>query len=88
MFRDFIEKDGQIVDNGWVKWYHFAVPDEEGQERNDARSNLETLGHCKECSVLSGCYFVNYKKLNLLLLQNLCKIKNFAVKPIVFTLQD
>ena len=61
MFRDFIEKDGQIVDNGWVKWYHFAVPDEEGQERNDARSNLETLGHCKECSVLSGCYFVKHK---------------------------
>lgn len=38
-----------------------GVPEKEGKEREDARVDLEQLGHCKECSVLSGCYFVKSK---------------------------
>lgn len=58
IFDNFIYKDGEIIDNNWVKWFHWGVPDEEGREREKTRNRLEGLGHCKECSVLSGCYFV------------------------------
>jgi len=37
------------------------VPDKEGEEREKIRDRLYDLGHCKECSVLSGCYFVKHK---------------------------
>ena len=36
----------------------WGVPDEEGKEREERRNDLKTLGHCKPCTVLSGCYFV------------------------------
>lgn len=29
LFEDFVYKDGEIVDNSWVKWFHFGIPDEE-----------------------------------------------------------
>ena len=38
IFDNFIYKDGDIVDNTWVKWFHWGVPDEEGGERE---SNVE-----------------------------------------------
>ena len=37
------------------------MPDEEGEERERVRDRLYDLGHCNECSVLSGCYFTKYK---------------------------
>lgn len=58
IFDNFVYKNGEIVDNSWVKWFHLGVPDEEGEERESQRKNLEKLGHCKPCTVLSGCYFV------------------------------
>ena len=33
VFDRFIEKEGKIVDDSWAKWFHFAVPDEEGEKR-------------------------------------------------------
>ncbi len=61
IFDNFVYKDGEIVDNNWVKWFHWGVPDKEGKEREDARVDLEKLGHCRPCTVLSGCYFVKSK---------------------------
>ena len=61
MFDNFIEKEGEIVDNSWVKWFHFAVPDNEGEEREENRDWLKGLNHCSKCTVLSGCYFIKYK---------------------------
>ena len=58
IFDNFVYKNGEIIDNSWVKWIHWGIPDEEGKKRERKRKNLEELGHCKECSVLSGCYFV------------------------------
>lgn len=58
MFENFVYKNGEIVDNSWVKWYHFGVPDSEGSERESMREFLAMLGHCKSCTVLSGCFFV------------------------------
>ena len=61
IFDNFVYKDGEIIDDSWVKWFHWGVPDEDGKAREDARVDLGQLGHCKECSVLSGCYFVKSK---------------------------
>lgn len=61
IFDNVVYENGQIVDKSWVKWLHWGVPDEEGEERNTVRDHLETLGHCKPCTVLSGCYFVRSK---------------------------
>ena len=61
IFDRFVYKDGEIVDNRFVKWVHWGVPDEEGEEREKVRDDLEKLGHCKLCTVLSGCYFVKPK---------------------------
>ena len=58
IFDNFIFKDGNIIDNGWIKWFHWKVPDEEGLERETIRKTLAALGHCKKCTSLSGCYFV------------------------------
>lgn len=58
IFDNFVYKDGELKDNSWVKWFHWGIPDVEGKERERKRKNLEELGHCNECSVLSGCYFV------------------------------
>ena len=58
LFENFVYKNGEIVDNSWVKWFHFSVPDEEGKKREVARNRLSMMGHCKSCSVLSGCFFV------------------------------
>ena len=58
IFNNFAYKDGEIIDNNWVKWFHWGVPDEEGREREEARKRLKGLGHCSPCTVLSWCYFV------------------------------
>ena len=29
LFENFVYKNGEIVDNSWVKWFHFGIPDEE-----------------------------------------------------------
>ena len=61
IFDRFVYKDGEIVDNRFVKWVHWGVPDEEGEEREKVRERLKGLGHCSPCTVLSGCYFVKPK---------------------------
>ena len=58
LFENFVYKNGEIVDNSWVKWFHFGVPDEEEEKRKTVRNRLAMLGHCKSCTVLSGCFFV------------------------------
>lgn len=61
LFDNFVYKNGEIVDIGFVKWVHWGVSDEEGKEREEYRNRLEQLRHCKPCTALSGCYFVKSK---------------------------
>ena len=61
IFDNFVYKEGKIIDNSFVKWFHWGVPDEEGKEREKIRNRLAGLGHCSPCTVLSGCYFVKSK---------------------------
>ena len=62
IFSNIVYKDGEIVDNSWIKWIHFGVPDEEGAERELKRRNLAAALHCLCCTVLSGCYFAASNK--------------------------
>ena len=45
IFSNIVYKDGEIVDNSWIKWMHFGVPDEEGAERELKRKNLAAALH-------------------------------------------
>lgn len=58
LFDNFVYKNGEIVDIGFVKWVHWGVSDEEGEEREEHREDWARMGHCKPCTALSGCYFV------------------------------
>lgn len=78
IFDDFVYKGGEIVDNNWVKWFHWGVPDKEGKEREDARVDLEKLGHCRPCTVLSGCYFVKSK-----LPEKLAEVMDYYIRTVI-----
>lgn len=43
----------------WVLWFHAGIPNQPEYQRNIARSIAVLLGHCLECTALSGCYFRN-----------------------------
>lgn len=58
IFDDIVYKDGEVVDNSWIKWLHWGVPDEENGARELIRNVLALLSHCLNCTALSGCYFV------------------------------
>ena len=62
IFSNIVYKDGEIVDNSWIKWIHFGVPDEEGAERELKRRSLAAALHCLCCTALSGCYFASNNK--------------------------
>ncbi len=47
------------ISGNWVKWYHEGIPDEPEDEREKTRNFVATQGHCKECTALSGCYFID-----------------------------
>lgn len=57
IFDDIVYKDGEIIDNSWIKWSHWGVPDEENGARELIRNVLALLFHCLNCTALSGCYF-------------------------------
>lgn len=62
IFGDIVYKDGEIIDNSWIKWIHWGVPDEEGEERERQRKQLAFFMHCLSCTALSGCYFATNNK--------------------------
>ena len=58
MFETFKEFNGQIVNNQWIEWNHFGVPNKPKEYRDLVRSIYLLLGHCMKCTALDGCYFV------------------------------
>lgn len=57
LFERLIMPIGTKPTNGWVKWKHSGIPDEEGRNREDARDDAYVNKHCRICTVLSGDYF-------------------------------
>lgn len=60
LFERLLLPIGTKPANGWVKWRHSGIPDEEGRDREDARDDAERNSHCKVCTVLSGDYFPSF----------------------------
>lgn len=58
IFDDFEMVDNQIVNNKWIEWYHFGIPNETGIIRETIRILMLVFGHCLICTKLDGCYFV------------------------------
>lgn len=60
LFERLIMPIGKKPASGLVKWKHRDIPDEEGEAREKAKVDAEAKGHCKMCTVLSGCYFPSF----------------------------
>jgi len=58
IFENFEMVDNEIVNNKWVEWSHFGIPNEIGIWRMIAIVTSYLLGHCRRCTILDGCYFV------------------------------
>ena len=78
MFSTIEEVNGEIVDNHWVEWDHFGVPNQPKEYRDAVRSVLVLLGHCLKCTVLDGCYFVARSMPEMPLHQN-CDCSKFEI---------
>lgn len=95
VFENFTLDDyGNIVNNAWIEWDHFLIPNKPELLRNIMRKLMSFFGHCKKCTALDGCYLLDNnrpeqplhpncdcknKKIN----KNLVKLKSFAELPII-----
>lgn len=53
-----IDEYGEITYNQWLEWYHFLIPNQPIWLRDKLRNALFLFRHCKKCTALSGCYFI------------------------------
>ena len=60
VFNELIQIDnkGDIVYNRWIEWDYFLIPNKPDWFRQFLRRFVALFGHCKTCTVLDGCYFV------------------------------
>lgn len=78
--------DSPTVSGDWVKWYHEGIPDEEGEDREKARETAETTNHCKPCTSISGCFFIDTEKTCPINPHHLhCHCKKLSLKPTAVT---
>lgn len=71
------QKEGGVFYNQWVEWKHSLIPNSPTWLRKLIRYFLFFSGHCLECTVLSGCYFVKRNIPKQPLHPNChCKVKN------------
>ena len=54
IFENFEMVDNYIVNNKWIEWYQ----NELGGRRKIAIISFAIFGHCRTCTNLDGCYFV------------------------------
>ena len=58
IFDDLIRigENGEIVNNQWIEWDHFLIPNKPEWLREILRNIMALFGHCMSCSALDGCY--------------------------------
>lgn len=61
IFDGIEEQNGDIVNNSWVVWYHYGIPENPDWLRSLFRVTFLALGHCMTCTALSGCLFLERK---------------------------
>ena len=59
LFDNVLEIDGMMFNSQWMEWYHWGVPNEIGDDRLSAQIRLAIRFHCRSCTSLDGCYFMN-----------------------------
>lgn len=60
VFDNYKEIDGKVVDNTWIEWVHFNIPNKPETFRFYMQFLMSIFGHCKKCVVLDGCYFIRW----------------------------
>lgn len=60
--KGLFESANRKVSGNWAKWYHYGIPDFPEEEREKRREEFAKFGHCKECTSMSGCYFIDGEK--------------------------
>ena len=58
VFDNYKEIDGKVIDNTWIEWVHFNIPNKPEAFRFYMQFLMSIFGHCKKCIALDGCYFV------------------------------
>ncbi len=53
-----VDNDGNVKYNKWIEWDHFGIPNKPDWLRQILRALYALFGHCRTCTVLDGCYFV------------------------------
>jgi len=61
IFDGIEERNGVIINNNWVCWYHTGIPLNPDWLRSLFRMTFLLLGHCMICTGLSGCLFLERK---------------------------
>ena len=63
MLEDIIKLDvlGNFINTQWIEITHGLVPNKPDWYRQFIRNILAFFGHCKECTILDGCYFLETK---------------------------
>ena len=52
-----IDENNNIINNQWVEWHHALIPNQNNILRQILRFSVLVLGHCINCTALSGVYF-------------------------------
>ncbi len=60
--KELFESSVQPVSGNWAKWEHYGIPDFPEEKRKTTRDEYAEYGHCKECTAMSGCYFIDGEK--------------------------
>lgn len=53
-----VDSEGNFLNNQWIEWDHFLVPNKPEWLRTILRNLISILAHCMSCTSLDGCYFV------------------------------
>ena len=60
--KEMFENSKQTIPGNWAKWCHYGIPDFPEEERKQAIEEFAKFGHCKDCTAMSGCYFIDGDK--------------------------
>ena len=56
-----VDKNGNILQNNWIEWDHYSIPNKPKNTRDILRNLMALFGHCLVCTSIAGCYFVERK---------------------------
>lgn len=64
VFDEIIEisDNDEFFNNQWIEWDHFLIPNKPELLRKIIRYIMAIFKHCKTCTVLDGCYFIDSNK--------------------------